>query len=329
MYFARYAVASPDGNQPRIIVTNDPAQGWIDVRLWKLRQLRQTGATEETAVRIASALVPSSMSMALGEGEEFLSIARLAAACTESERLSFDTKELLAALDPTGYRDYMSFERHFSFGYKWQNLPVPEIMYEMPVSYFGNPLAFYGPNDEVPWPHYCKRMDYELELGIVIGKPGRDLTPDTALDYVAGFTILNDCSARDIQAREMKGGLGPSKGKHFACVAGPYLTTLDSLPKDGLRMQAKVNGEIWSTSNSAEMLWPVAEIVSWASQCEDLVPGMLLGSGTCNEGCTLELERELKPGDLIELEIEGLGSTHNLYGFPPEKGWWPTAKSPS
>ncbi|HUA24873.1 MAG TPA: fumarylacetoacetate hydrolase family protein [Steroidobacteraceae bacterium] len=323
MYLARRGHSGPDGIEPRIVVTDDPGKGWVDVRRWQALSLERRGATPSGARRLAAAFVPGSMSAALAEGEAFLDVARAAIA---GERESIDDAQFLAALDPSGYRDHMTFEGHFSYGYEWQGLTVPQVMYEMPISYFGNPLAFYGPNDEIPWPHYSKRLDYELELGIVIGRPGRDLTPETALDHVVGYTILNDCSARDIQQREMKGGLGPSKGKHFACVAGPYLTTPDSLSKSGLKMQAWVNGERTCEATSAEMMWSVAEVVAWASQSEWLEPGMLLGSGTCNGGCALEIQRDLAPGDLIELEIEGLGRTRNRYGVPPTSGWWPDAK---
>jgi 2-keto-4-pentenoate hydratase/2-oxohepta-3-ene-1,7-dioic acid hydratase in catechol pathway len=328
MYLARRALTGPDGLEPRIVATLEPSDGWVDVRQWQRRILERRGASREGALRLAVAVAPASMSAALAGGDVFMDAARAAASDPEADRI-FDESNFIAALDPTGYRDHMVFERHFSFGYKWQGKPVPEILYELPISYFGNPLAFYGPTDEIPWPHYSKRLDYELELGIVIGKPGRDLTPETAMDHVAGYTILNDCSARDIQAREMTGGLGPSKGKHFACVSGPYLTTPDSIPSTGLRMQARVNGAEWCDATSAEMIWSVAEIVAWASQSETLVPGMLLGSGTCNGGCSIEIGRTLQPGDIIELEIERLGRTRNRYGIPPEGGWWPEPKTSS
>ena len=162
----------------------------------------------------------------------------------------------------------------------------------------------------------------------MIGRPGTNLTPDEAPAYIAGLTILNDFSARDIQMREMTGGLGPSKGKHFACAAGPYLTTLDSLPKSGLRMQARVNGETWCDANSREMIWSVDELVAWASQGEQLVPGMLIGSGTCNGGSAVELGRKMRPSDRVELEIEGLGVLGNRYGQPQVNGWVPQARTP-
>jgi 2-keto-4-pentenoate hydratase/2-oxohepta-3-ene-1,7-dioic acid hydratase in catechol pathway len=205
--------------------------------------------------------------------------------------------------------------------------PVPEIMYELPVSYAGNPLSFIGPEQEIPWPSYSRRLDYELELGIVIGKQGTNLTPANALDHVLGLTILNDVSARDIQSREMTGGLGPSKGKHFACVTGPWITTLDEIPSTGLRMNARVNGETLCDTRSDEMVWSVAEIVAWASRGEILQPGTLLGSGTCNGGSTVELGIELSPGDTLELEIERLGILRNTLGHPVEPDWSPRARA--
>jgi 2-keto-4-pentenoate hydratase/2-oxohepta-3-ene-1,7-dioic acid hydratase in catechol pathway len=330
MHLARMRYETPDGPQPRIVASHDPAGGWVDVRTHERLRLQRAGATPEAAARIAAATVPGSMSAALAGGDAFADAAAAALADTSGDARVDPAGRLTNALDPLAYRDFMCFAEHFSFGYRWQQRPVPEIMYELPVSYFGNPRAFIGPDDEVPWPHYTRRMDYELELGIVIGRPCTNVTPEEALDYVAGLTILNDFSARDIQAREMTGGLGPAKGKHFACGAGPYLVSLDALPwQDGLRMQARVNGETWCDATSAEMIWTIAEIVAWTSQGEQLQPGWLLGSGTCNGGSTIEIGRDLHPGDVVELEIEGLGVLRNRLGQPREGGWWPQPRRPA
>jgi 2-keto-4-pentenoate hydratase/2-oxohepta-3-ene-1,7-dioic acid hydratase in catechol pathway len=301
---------------------------WIDVRVALRERLERDGASLDAARRISGAVVPASLSAALAGGAAFLDAARLARAeCPEPARAPADA-QLINALDPSGYRDYMSFEEHFSFGYRWQDKPVPDVMYELPISYCGNPLAFIGPGEDLPWPGYTARLDYELELGIVIGRPGRNLTPEEAIDHIAGLTILNDVSARDIQAREMTGGLGPSKGKHFACVVGPYVTTLDELPwKSGLRMQARVNGETWCDTSSAEAIWSIPELVAWASQAEQLVPGQLLGTGTCNGGSTIELGRELSPGDEVEFEIEGLGVLRNRVGTRGPEPWMPEPRA--
>lgn len=325
MRLARRLVPGPDGPTARILAAGPGEGSWHDVRTSVRRRALARGATAEGADRIAGALAPSSMSVSLAGGEAFLDAARDAVDDAAEESLVRDPT-LTNALDPVSYRDFMVFQEHFSFGYRWQNRPVPDVMYELPVSYAGDPLSFLGPGDEVPWPGYTQRLDYELELGIVIGRSGTGLRPENALDHVLGLTILNDVSARDIQAREMTGGLGPSKGKHFACVTGPVITTLDDIPPDGLRMATRVNGETWCDTSSAEMVWSVAEIVAWASQGEVLRPGALLGSGTCNGGSTVEIDRKLSPGDEIELEIEKLGVLRNTLGQPGPPPWTPTPR---
>ena len=321
MRLARQLLTSPDGPTARVIAAGGDG-AWFDVRSSVRRRALAGGATAEGAARIAAAIAPPSMSAALAGGEAFLDAAREAVSDAAEESRAPDPV-LTNALDPVSYRDFMVFEEHFSFGYRWLNRPVPEVMYELPVSYAGDPLSFLGPGEVIPWPGYTQRLDYELELGIVIGRGGRDLTPETALDHVLGLTILNDVSARDIQSHEMTGGLGPSKGKHFACVTGPVITTLDEIPPGGLTMTARVNGDTWCQASSAEMVWSVAEIVAWASQGEMLHPGALLGSGTCNGGSTVELDRHLSPGDDIELEIDQLGILRNTLGAPEPVSWRP------
>jgi len=221
------------------------------------------------------------------------------------------------------YRDFMAFEQHFVEAGRRLGRDAPDVLYELPVSYMGSVQAFVGPEDEVPWPSYTARMDYELELGIVVGRGGRDIPPEDALDHVLGLTVLNDFSARDIQSRELAGGLGPSKSKHFASAAGPCITTLDELDVESLAMSARVGGETWSSGSSGSMLWSIAELVAWASTGEALAAGTLLGSGTVGGGCGLELDRFLSPGDAVELEVEGIGVLRNRLGARPESGWMP------
>jgi 2-keto-4-pentenoate hydratase/2-oxohepta-3-ene-1,7-dioic acid hydratase in catechol pathway len=329
MHLARMQHEGPDGPEVRILASAGLGQAWVDVRSAERLRLERAGAGGAAALRIATAVVPSSMSAALAGGEAFLDAAGQAIADPSGDAHVGGDPRLINALDPSGYRDYTSFEGHFSFGYRLWHRPVPEVMYELPVSYFGNPLSFVGPDEDVVWPQYSQRMDYELELGIVIGRYGSNLAPDEAIGHVLGLTILNDWSARDIQVREMAGSLGPSKGKHFACGAGPYIATLDSVPWEcGLRMQARVNGETWCDADSAEMIWTIGELVAWASQGEMVVPGMLLGTGTCNGGSTLELDRELSEGDVIELEIEGLGVLKNRLVRSTAPTWDPDPRTP-
>lgn len=244
MYFSRVAEASPDGPRPRVLVGEGPDGPWVDLRV----RLERGGADATAAARVAEALVPGSLSAGIGAGEAFLEASRAALGAGRIEN-EFPS---LAALDPSGYRDHMIFAEHFSFGYRRRGAPVPDVLYELPVGYLGNPDSFVGPGDEVPWPSYTDHMDYELELGVVVGRGGTNLDPAEVEDHIFGFTILNDLSARDIPVREMAGRLGPCKGKHFACASGPLVATLDELDwRGGLRMQARLNGETSATAIQA------------------------------------------------------------------------------
>jgi 2-keto-4-pentenoate hydratase/2-oxohepta-3-ene-1,7-dioic acid hydratase in catechol pathway len=328
MRLGRIAAAGIDGLEPRIVVLNDDGHA-IDVRLAERMRLERAGAGSSAAARIAAALVPGSMTGAIDAGPSFIEAAGLAATDTSGDAIvSLPEVAMLAPLDPPSFRDFMAFAEHFETANRINGREPPAVLYELPVSYLANHEAIIGPEQEMRWPSYSRHMDYELELGIVIGKPGRDLTPETAMEHVFGFTILNDFSARDIQMREMAGGLGPSKGKHFASALGPWIATRDSLPED-LAMTARVNGETWSSGNSNSIMWTIPELVAWASAGEPLVTGALLGTGTVGGGCGAELGRQLSPGDVVELEIEGLGILRNPLGSPPPVAWTPETKRPT
>lgn len=330
MQLGRVEVETLDGREARIVAAADETpERWVDVRAAeRLRRLR-AGATNAGARRLAAALVPGSLSAALEAGPAFVDAAEAACRCEDEEAHAPPSARLLAPLDPIAYRDFMAFEQHFVTATRKLrgSAPAP-VLYELPVSYFGNAHAVLGPEDEIPWPHYTEHMDYELELGIVIGRPGRNVAPDNALGHVLGLTAFNDFSARDIQLREMAGGLGPSKGKHFASALGPRIVTLDALP-DALAMRARVNGEVWSKGSSGSLMWSIAELVAWASAAEPLAAGTLLGSGTVGGGCGSEIGRKLNPGDVVELEIEGIGVLRNTLGQPARDGWTPTPRTPS
>jgi len=172
-------------------------------------------------------------------------------------------------------------------------------------------------------------MDYELELGFVIGKAGRNLTPQEALTHLFGVTIFNDFSARDIQGREMSSGFGPAKGKDFASALGPWITTCDELDLTRLDMVAWVNGEEWSRGSSATMTWSIEELIAYASRGETLRAGELLGSGTVGFGSGAELGRKLQPGDVVELAVQGIGTLRNQIGQPEPRVWEPEPRTPS
>jgi 2-keto-4-pentenoate hydratase/2-oxohepta-3-ene-1,7-dioic acid hydratase in catechol pathway len=329
MHLARIEVESPAGPEARIAVAADESPDrWIDARTAERLRRRRAGASEAGATRLAAALVPGSLSEALGGGEAFIDAARVATGSSDEAALAPESPRLLAPIDPVA-RDFMAFEEHFvTAARKLRNAAPAPALYELPVSYFGNPHAIVGPDEAIPWPHYSDRMDCELELGIVIGVTGRDISVEDAPRHVLGPMVFNDFSARDIQGREMSGGLGPSKGKHFGSAVGPRIVTLDSLP-DSMRMTARVNGELWSDGSSSTIMRSIAELVAWASASEPLVAGTLLGSGTVGGGCGVELDRQLSPGDVVELEIEGIGVLRNRLGQPPAGGWMLTPKTPS
>jgi 2-keto-4-pentenoate hydratase/2-oxohepta-3-ene-1,7-dioic acid hydratase in catechol pathway len=328
MKIARIKSVGADGTEARIVVGSSVAPGrWVDVRTCTRLHLERRGASHSTAQRIAQTLVPGSLSAALEAGDTFMDSLYGAASDSSGDAFAPEVVELLAPIDPSLYRDFLSFEMHFTNAARMNNHAAAPVLYEMPISYMGNAHSFIGPEDTMPYPRYAKeRMDYELELGIVIKRGGRDIQPENAMEHVLGLTILNDFSARDIQLREMQGRLGPSKGKHFCSGVGPIIVTLDELEPKNLEMTAKINGEVWSSGNSGTMLWSLEELVAWDSCGEVLPAGALLGSGTVGRGCGMELGKYLNPGDLVELEIAGIGVLRNRIGMPPTSGWLPTPK---
>ena len=249
---------------------------------------------------------------------------------------------LLAPLPrPASIRDFVAFADHLANAMhtvagwrlppvKWLNgawrsltgkgfLRPPKLWYEIPAYYKGNPLTVIGPEADIRWPSYAEKLDYELEFGIYIARQGRDIPASRAREYIAGYTIYNDVSARMMQMKEMKLRMGPTKGKDFdtSNVMGPYLVTPDEVPDPyNLEMIARVNGEEWSHSNSRYMHHTFEDIIAYISRDETLYPGEFLGSGTVPTGCGLEWDRWIKPGDLIELEVERLGVLRNCVVKP-------------
>lgn len=230
---------------------------------------------------------------------------------------------LLAPLPvPRSFRDFYAFEAHVSTCRRRRGLEMIPEWYEMPVFYFSNCGAIIGPDEPVARPAYTRELDYELEIACVIGRQGRNIGPDEAEDYIAGYMILNDWSARDVQRAEMKVGLGPAKGKDFATTTGPWLVTPDELadrripgpkgPRYDLSMVARVNGKEYSRGNWRDIHYTFGEQIARASDGVTLYPGEIIGSGTVGTGCLLETGLPwLEPGDLIELEIERLGTLRN------------------
>jgi 2-keto-4-pentenoate hydratase/2-oxohepta-3-ene-1,7-dioic acid hydratase in catechol pathway len=264
------------------------------------------------------------------------------AARVEAE-VPLEEAALLAPVEPPTIRDFSVFEQHISGVIKDANpdATVPPVWYESPFCYFTNPNALTGPGEEIPVPPGCRRLDLELEVGAVIGRSGRDLAPGEAGEYVAGYTIFNDWSARDLQMAEMRLGLGMCKGKDFANTLGPWIVTPDELESyvDGdrldLELRAEVNGDALGTDTLANMAWSFPELVSYASRGTWVRPGDVLGSGTCGNGCLLELWGRrgrdflppLGPGDVVSLHVEGIGTLTNAVVAGVEPHVLPRARS--
>ncbi len=231
---------------------------------------------------------------------------------------------------PTQIRDCMLFEKHLQqatttfakrkFGMLGSLLiklgasKIPKIWYEQPIYYKANRFSVIGHEEKIIWPGYSELMDFECEIAIIIGKKGKDIPKEEAMEHVFGFLIFNDMSARDAQFKEMAGRLGPAKGKDFDTgnILGPYLVTKDEIEDPyNLTMIARVNGKEWGRGNSGEMHHRFEDLIAHVSSSETLYPGECLGSGTVGNGCGLEHNRFLKPNDIIELEIDKLGILRN------------------
>jgi 2-keto-4-pentenoate hydratase/2-oxohepta-3-ene-1,7-dioic acid hydratase in catechol pathway len=254
---------------------------------------------------------------------------------------SLDEVQLLAPLpNPRSFRDFIGFEQHMLNATKTFGHNVGEIWYQIPIFYFTNHQAIYGPNDDIPKPKAETKLDLEIELAAIIGKKGTNIKAENAEDHIFGYTVFNDWSARAIQ--KMEGGgppLGPHKGKDFANSIGPYIITKDEMeqyrctiskeefpsnlrfPENNLsrfnvKMTAKINGQIITEGNANTVFWAFPEQIQRASENSvTLYPGDMLGSGTVGWGSLIEnnftVHRPLEAGDLVELEIEGIGVLRN------------------
>jgi fumarylacetoacetate (FAA) hydrolase len=233
---------------------------------------------------------------------------------------------LLAPIpEPPSVRDFYAFEQHVKTARANRGLDMIPEWYEFPVFYFTNNSEIYGHDEPVPYPTGSQALDFELEMACVIGREGKDIPVEEAAEYIAGYTIMNDWSARDFQLRDMKLNLGPGKGKDFATSLGPWLVTPDELAsrKSGsgaserydMTMVARVNGKEISRGNFNQVHYSFPQMITWASQNARLRVGDVLGSGTVGTGCILELGTQVHPwfqrGDVIELEIDGIGVLRN------------------
>jgi fumarylacetoacetate (FAA) hydrolase len=246
-----------------------------------------------------------------------------AARRASKDSLALDEVKFLAPLKPTTLRDAYAFETHVKTANRNRGQEVPENWYKFPVFYFSNPNNNYGHGDEIPYPSYTQALDYELEIAVVIGKSGINIEPEDAPNFIFGYTIFNDWSARDLQVQEMKVNFGPVKAKDFACSFGPVIVTPEEIADKAtghpgvydLSMVARVNGVELSRGNFSDIYWSFGDIIARASQSVMLYPGDVIGSGTVGTGCLYELTKNqgpwLKHGDVVELEIECIGVLRN------------------
>lgn len=315
MKLASFEVDTPIGTKRRLGVQED--EGLIDVTSAHAAYFDAQGT--QSPVEVARALTPPDMLEFLQRGDrameaatdavEFIGDGTVSAPNGARTRYDPDEIRVLSPLPrPNSIRDFMVFEEHVQNSLEGK---IPDVWYDIPIYYKGNPDSIVHPGEAVEWPAYTEKLDYELELCAIIGKRGRDIPAAEASEYIAGYTIFNDFSARDIQMREMEGQLGPTKGKDFANGFGPYLVTRDEISIENLHVTASVNGETWSEGNIGEMYHSFPEIIEYVSQNETIHPGDILGTGTVGKGCGLELDRWLEPGDTIELEAAGIGTLQN------------------
>ncbi|MEJ7839376.1 MAG: fumarylacetoacetate hydrolase family protein [Thermomicrobiales bacterium] len=321
----KYISYRPAGTRDEIRIGALTTDGsWIDLTATCCHMLEANGSGHSAAPRIAEALIPADMVAFIDGG---LASQTAAVDCLkwletpngipQREQVTIDLAQgtLLPPVPrPPMLRDFMAFETHLRNIYPKLGRSIPDEWYELPVYYKGNPGSLGADGDDVAIPGYASELDYEFELGMVIGKPGIDIPHELAMEHVFGFMIYNDFSARVIQGREMAVGLGPAKGKDFVGghVFGPCLVTMDEIGDPySLGMRAYVNDQLVCDDSTATMHWTFEDMISHASMSEQLVVGEVFGSGTVGNGSGGEKDIVLKPGDVVRLEVDRLGVLTN------------------
>lgn len=243
-------------------------------------------------------------------------VAFIEAGAPAGRRTPVENALLLAPLRPRSLRDFLAFEGHLKNAFRRLNRPIPDEWYEVPAFYRGMPDTVIGSEETIPWPYYTDKLDYELELAAVIGRKGKDIPREEADGHIFGYTVWNDLSARDTQARELPVGMGPSKAKDWdgSNVLGPCIVTADELDADNLEMSVRVNGETRGGDNSGSMHHKFSDMIAYASRAQTIYPGEIFGSGTAAGGAGIEVDRYLQGGDVVELEIESIGILRNTVG---------------
>lgn len=329
MRYYTFQVASPTGTATRI----GAELGGVVVDLTAAAALALHERGEPDWAEYSHFLVPPDMVRYLERGEksrqlaaESLRLVEAAKAAGEElgpdgARLTygFDEIRLLAPVPrPNIVWDSMVFHEHVKMGRE----VIPDVFFEWPPYFTQSGAIVAGPYDPIVKPRFTEQLDFELEFGAYIGRKGINIAAAEAETYIAGFTIYNDVSARDVQFREMEMMLGPAKGKNFegANIMGPCMVTLDEIDYDDLRMIARINGDVIVDDNSSAMYHKFPRIIEWISQEEYLYPGDFIASGTCDHGtCQMStLKRWLEIGDVLEIEIGGIGVIRNEVVAAPD-----------
>jgi 2-keto-4-pentenoate hydratase/2-oxohepta-3-ene-1,7-dioic acid hydratase in catechol pathway len=321
MKLVTFSVATPLGPISRVGAIH--ADSVIDLSATYAWQLHDRGVYE--AVELASAMIPSDMVAFLSRwpfareaAQEALSFAEglpVDAISPFGARVAYGEADyrIQIPLRPRRIKDYLVYEEHKKKSMARKGLEMPELWYRMPTYTNRNICGLANPGDDIAWPAYSEKLDFEFELAVVIGRKGRDISAAQALDYVAGITIYNDFSARDVQADEGRIGAGAGKSKDFdqGNVLGPCIVTLDEIDPANVAMMLRVDGEEWARGHTHGMKFSWGQIIENASRGETVFPGDVFASGTMDRGCSVELERWVKPGARIEMEASGIGVLAN------------------
>lgn len=321
MRLVTFSIATPLGEIGRVgalhgdeVVDLAAAYGW---------QLHRRGVHAATA--LAAAMIPSDMVGFLERWPVAFELAKEAfsfavglppdAMTPSGARVRFGAGEyrLRIPLRPRRIKDYLVYEEHKKKSMSRKGLEMPDLWYRMPTYTNRNICGLADPGEDIVWPAYSKKLDFEFELAVVIGREGRDIKAADAMNYVAGITIYNDFSARDVQADEGRIGAGAGKSKDFdqGNVLGPCLVTLDEIDPANVAMVLRIDGEEWAKGHTSGMKFSWGQIIENASRGETIFPGDVFASGTMDRGCGLELERWIGPGSRIELEAPGIGLLQN------------------
>jgi 2-keto-4-pentenoate hydratase/2-oxohepta-3-ene-1,7-dioic acid hydratase in catechol pathway len=276
-----------------------------------------------------------------GDDGEMLDLLGTRIHSSPAAQAKLEALTLLGPVDPVAMRDFMVFEEHILPAWRRAGMTRgPDVWYERPIGYLSNVASMLGPRDAVEIPGGSHQLDFELEVGAILGQPARSLTPEQAGACIAGFVVLCDWSARDLQFREMDGRLGPFKGKDFASSLGAVFVTPDELAdrRSGngydLVMTSQVNGRVYGTDSWSSAYWSFEELISYSSWNTCVEAASLIGSGTCRGGCILELSLRhgpdqypwLAPGDQVSLSVDRLGDVRARVDAPA-RGAWPGLRS--